>query len=895
NIVATERKKPYQKLEFQDRKGSRIYPQANSQALQSIDNIRPNGLIVVGPGSLFTSILPSLALRGLTESLIKARLRGVEVIFIFNPNRNSELGYLGISSIVRVVEKTSGFKFEQIFSSVIINKVNKASEQLLNLIETHKARWASTNPSRRGKLIQGILMPEEGEAESLRSRGIKTYVEEFATIGELAALKEVGAESTSFIYDTEKLVFLFSLIRKVSRIKANPIFVADKDETLTLARKRMSLEMAQRISDILRMGGKFIIISGANFKRVKEEAIQILEEVLGDESGLLKDLYLALCNGTQMFRYDKTNKEFIPIYSLELTDFIGAAGKQKALDILEETMDKFAIERYPDKIQIEDLGSQITFRGPGKFIDDQERKLFDPNKQKRQSWAEYIKGRLLDEGLELEVVVAGTTAIDILPKGVNKGYGIDKIVETLGIPYTNMLFAGDSFGRDGNDWAAAVKLDLVINVGGEIEGPRPTLTAITSRKNGPEGLTEYLAIFHQVLINQAVIQSLASSEFSSSPLTNGASLREKFIDNQITPREFVSAVIQSLGRSQLSVPWDVARPEGVYRFGGMFVRNYYSVEEKDPYKNLIERRRISDIGLLKRAVKDERVVERFTEAIEELLSMPEILQWTSYEVLEVILEIIRLAALKDPDRELKDESRLNALSLLDKMSLLVESSPSPIEVALRICAIGNKQDFADPNMLYERSQPHYSAGNELDRNFNQDEFWARSDIEKLEARLSKGLLNIVYVFDNAGEDIYDFVLINELLKRGHRIILAAKSLPAANDTTKDDLSELVQNEKIRLLLGENSGRIKIIATGTIALGLDLARISEEFRQCWSEADLIILKGQGNYHAVRDYYPTKDCLFVLRVKWDEEVKDRRRTPPEKRYDNNVYVVEYLEAS
>ena len=45
----------------------------------------------------------------------------------------------------------------------------------------------------------------------------------------------------------------------------------------------------------------------------------------------------------------------------------------------------------------------------------------------------------------------GTTSIDVTRLGIDKGYGIHKLRDVLGIPLTEMLFIGDALYPGGND------------------------------------------------------------------------------------------------------------------------------------------------------------------------------------------------------------------------------------------------------------------------------------------------------------------------------------------------------------------------------------------------------------------------------------------------------------
>ena len=53
---------------------------------------------------------------------------------------------------------------------------------------------------------------------------------------------------------------------------------------------------------------------------------------------------------------------------------------------------------------------------------------------------------------EFEVRNGGTTTIDITPIGVDKAYGMQKLIDKLGITIQEVLFIGDRLEKGGNDY-----------------------------------------------------------------------------------------------------------------------------------------------------------------------------------------------------------------------------------------------------------------------------------------------------------------------------------------------------------------------------------------------------------------------------------------------------------
>ena len=53
---------------------------------------------------------------------------------------------------------------------------------------------------------------------------------------------------------------------------------------------------------------------------------------------------------------------------------------------------------------------------------------------------------------DLEVRAGGSTSVDITRRGIDKAYGMAKLVEMTGIAPQDMLFIGDRLDEAGNDY-----------------------------------------------------------------------------------------------------------------------------------------------------------------------------------------------------------------------------------------------------------------------------------------------------------------------------------------------------------------------------------------------------------------------------------------------------------
>ncbi|MDO8488993.1 MAG: 2-phospho-L-lactate transferase CofD family protein, partial [Candidatus Omnitrophota bacterium] len=509
-ITSALHEQPYVKLEMRDRNGQPTRPAASFEAIRIIESMQQGDRIVVGPGSDITSKLVTISMGGIPDALRRARQRGVEVMFVFNSTIDTESVGHTVSSLIKLYEDTLNYPFERIFSSVIVNRIGTISLDLEELMDQDHDKAASlTQKELLGKLMLGLLQPTDEEIVMLRQRGIRVYANEYGLIvgARTRQAGEIAPIVKKYYYDTAKLAFLFVVENLVNK-GIRPVLVADKDETLTPAMGDCSSSMARKIIDFLRLGGVLIVLSTADRKRLYEQTVvPILEQLSSEERYLLANLFLLPYSGGEMLGYNLTQQEYVTLYSSgTLREILGSEKVDRIMEILDEVMDVFGILRQPNKIQVEELEQKITFRAPGKLITTEEREGFDIDRSKRTAWVAYIRQKLEAEGIYAEVGVSGVTSIDILPRGVDKGYGIEKIGEILGVPAENIIFVGDSFGPQGGDTPAVNKADFILNVGPAFEENEGAKTIITSEVSGPEGLEGYFDILLEVLAQNSVVE-----------------------------------------------------------------------------------------------------------------------------------------------------------------------------------------------------------------------------------------------------------------------------------------------------------------------------------------------------------------------------------------------------
>lgn len=214
--------------------------------------------------------------------------------------------------------------------------------------------------------------------------------------------------------------------------------VFDLDDTLAPSKSEMHPSMSAALAALLARVS-VAIISGGRFEQFESQALSNLR---GDETALSR-LHLMPTCGTRY--YTRENGDWVLQYAEDLTD----DEKQRTIAVLEAGARELGFwapgEWGP---LIEDRGSQITYSALGQSAPVAAKTAWDPDGAKKRALWEYASSRLPD----LEVRGGGSTSIDVTRKGIDKSYGIEKLVQALGISKDELLFIGDRLDVTGNDY-----------------------------------------------------------------------------------------------------------------------------------------------------------------------------------------------------------------------------------------------------------------------------------------------------------------------------------------------------------------------------------------------------------------------------------------------------------
>jgi uncharacterized protein with ATP-grasp and redox domains len=204
----------------------------------------------------------------------------------------------------------------------------------------------------------------------------------------------------------------------------------------------------------------------------------------------------------------------------------------------------------------------------------------------------------------------------------------------------------------------------------------------------------------------------------------------------------------------------------------------------------------------------------------------------------------------DPYAELKHQSNEMALSILPELQKLVdehEDVESRFRKATLITAAANAIEFDVSGRDFSLDELRLILDNvESDLVVDQvNDF--RELLEKVE--------EVLYLMDNAGEVVLDMILIREIKRIGPKVVAVVKGGAVLNDATMIDAEEV----------GLSECADEVRDTGAAAIGVNLERNSEDFKNLFSSAELIVAKGMGNFESLTEFEPSCPTVHIMRTK------------------------------
>lgn len=219
----------------------------------------------------------------------------------------------------------------------------------------------------------------------------------------------------------------------------------DMDGTITRAKSLITPEMFSALQS-LKKEHDVIIVSGQNLENIKRQTLDFPSYYLCQSGNHALDF--------------STGKEY---WRRELSD----EQKKAIMDHIASLPRIWAVRDENDLI--EDRGSQISYSLLGHHENVDKKEAFDPAGAKRKK---ILADHPLVSNL-VEVRVGGTTTLDYVQKGINKGYNVREFSKKMGWDMNECIYIGDALFQGGNDDTVLGVCDTL-----QVSGPEETLEAI---------------------------------------------------------------------------------------------------------------------------------------------------------------------------------------------------------------------------------------------------------------------------------------------------------------------------------------------------------------------------------------------------------------------------------
>ncbi|MHA1730329.1 MAG: damage-control phosphatase ARMT1 family protein [Promethearchaeota archaeon] len=214
---------------------------------------------------------------------------------------------------------------------------------------------------------------------------------------------------------------------------------------------------------------------------------------------------------------------------------------------------------------------------------------------------------------------------------------------------------------------------------------------------------------------------------------------------------------------------------------------------------------------------------------------------------------------EDPYVEIKKRSNEICLGVEARVREVVQQAGGTKErlfAALMASIAGNNIDFVTGGHTFEVTRENLVKEVEktLEKGAKLDHFDALWDALQERKRC-------VYIHDNAGEILFDKLVIEILVDMGVEVVSVVKGGPVANDAVMTDA----------LMVGLDKVANKIVTTGSDSLGFHLDESSPEFARALEGGPVVIAKGQSNFEAYHVFQDREEIggnpnfFLVLKLK------------------------------
>ncbi len=242
--------------------------------------------------------------------------------------------------------------------------------------------------------------------------------------------------------------------------------------------------------------------------------------------------------------------------------------------------------------------------------------------------------------------------------------------------------------------------------------------------------------------------------------------------------------------------------------------------------------------------KDEKCASKILREGAKILSeydidvVPPEIAANTYKKISEILEI------EDLFEEEKKESIKEALKLKPSLKLKLLKSKNKLLDACKIAIAGNVIDLG--------VHQSYDLTKELKKIFEIE--FGINNFDEFEKNI-KNIETICYLADNAGENVFDEILIETIkeINPNIKIYYLVRGKPIINDVTLKDLIGL-----------EIFNVAEVINTGVPSPGFHLKFANEISKKIFYNSDMVISKGMGNFECLFDECK-REVFYLFKVK------------------------------
>ncbi|NHI94074.1 MAG: DUF89 family protein [Candidatus Lokiarchaeota archaeon] len=258
--------------------------------------------------------------------------------------------------------------------------------------------------------------------------------------------------------------------------------------------------------------------------------------------------------------------------------------------------------------------------------------------------------------------------------------------------------------------------------------------------------------------------------------------------------------------------------------------------------------------IIEKSIKNESLKLKLFQKIFKILENFDSKSLTFDLANKIFMEIENNSEIYDPYLEIKKISNSISIGIIEKIKdlivdILENNSFESFKKCLIMALVGNIIDFATGGHEFDLNEEYLSSliNESLDKDLIID------DSEHIYDIVKSGKKKIIYCLDNAGEIVFDKILIEKLIKLNNQVVAVVKNKPYSNDALIEDAID-VNLTKI----------CKVIITERFGLGFINNDASEEFLNELNSCDMIISKGQNNFETFTFYREkfNKKIVFLL---------------------------------